>query len=309
MVLGRSVNKWAPGTLAELIAARDYSFIGLLIDSLKKGDDDTLLNNNNQTSTNPTNKWLPFLSLLVWPLYELDLALGAMKAVRVNQLRPPTLLNEANFFEMSEARPYMPNLSGGSQYISGGQEISFKIEDSNSVSIVFGPNNTGKTTFALNCVGNLNLALNGFFVPAELKVSTNLKLRQFLGTNSRGSRGLFRNTLENLGAILQDASTGTVIFLDEIKGTDFVELAAIQLAVIQYCRENNIFLIYNTHVKDGMEGLKECGNVSFFATSYQVEPETLRLTTTYKIVPDPDLSAASYGLEVARRYFPELFSG
>jgi hypothetical protein len=50
--------------------------------------------------------------------------------------------------------------------------------------------------------------------------------------------------------VLQNADCRTVIFLDEIKGTDFVELAEVQLALIDYCRRLNVFIVDNADVKD-----------------------------------------------------------
>ncbi len=226
--------------------------------------------------------------------------------------------SQKNLFEIKNAQPYLPNSNNiyhasgrreASTFIKDAQAISFKVDQSNQISIIFGPNNTGKTTLGFNCVANLNLALNGFFVPADLKVSKNLAVTQFFGADNRSNSGqsLFKHTLEKLGVLIQEAKAGTVIFLDELKGTDFVELAAIQLALVDYCKAHGLLLVYNTHIRDGMNTLIGDEKISFFATDYDFDPETLTLTPKYQIKEDSELKTQSHGIAIARKYFPELF--
>ncbi len=172
------------------------------------------------------------------------------------------------------------------------------LPDSN-VTIITGPNNTGKSVY-IKAVGlALVLAHSGFPIPA-----TTADIRQFdgIGTHfthpediERGEGG-FADELRRLKEALMFASKRTFFLIDEpIKGTSPQDAIEISLRLISALRRLGAPTYIATHLHEVVSAVDEWEGIQNMQTEFQIDKG--KIIPSYKIV--PGMAQASHGVLLA----------
>ncbi|MFC7228920.1 DNA mismatch repair protein MutS [Salinirubellus salinus] len=169
------------------------------------------------------------------------------------------------------------------------------------VTVLTGPNMSGKSTYmrqvALVCV----LAQIGSFVPAasaRLPVLDRIFTRVGASDDIAGGRSTFMVEMDELAGILQHASEDSLVLLDEVgRGTSTADGFAIARAVTEHLHdETEAFTLFATHHHDltaVADSLPRARNRHFSATR-----EGGSVTFDHDVREGP--ATASYGVDVAR---------
>ena len=169
------------------------------------------------------------------------------------------------------------------------------------VTVLTGPNMSGKSTYmrqvALVCL----LAQVGSFVPAEsarLPVLGRIFTRVGASDDIAGGRSTFMIEMDELAGILRDASEDSLVLLDEVgRGTSTADGFAIARAVTEHLHdETGAFTLFATHHHDltaVAEDLPRARNRHFSATR---EGDSVSFDHDVREGP----ATGSYGVDVAR---------
>ncbi len=174
--------------------------------------------------------------------------------------------------------------------------------DSSIVSIITGPNMAGKSTYMRQTALIVLMAQMGSFVPAKsavISVTDRVFTRIGASDDLAGGRSTFMVEMSEVAEILQNASSRSLILLDEVgRGTSTYDGMAIARAVIEYCADKRRLgakTMFSTHYHElsALEGtVPGVRNYSITAKKRGTELIFLR-----KIVPGG--ADESYGVEVA----------
>ncbi len=261
-------------------------------------------------------QWAGIVGLNVDALGMIDWLYGHAQVIRRHNLLAPEFVDDAGVITISKAKPVdvqsclwamdFPDGRENDPFISAGVPVEFSFDPKTRINLLLGPNSSGKTLAELTMFCCVRQAIAGFYVPAEIKLS-----RQFCNaTGFFGSRhdplgdlSYFTGMLSEIKTVLEKAGNGDVLFLDELHGGDFSEMAAIQLAVARKLHECGATVLYNTHIRDGVSEFRTEVPTGIYRTVYEFDPARGRLVPHFQIVPDPDMQAKSHGLAIAQQFF------
>lgn len=251
------------------------------------------------------DKWLPLLLML-------DEYNGVALSILRHGLKQPKLTNKPNVFSLKNSLPFFPNeFEWGSgdvePFLRNGVRQSFAVNPEKPVFVLTGPNSSGKSVLMLNAFVNALFACYGFYVSGELEMSKFDSVDAFFGGRNVTETGesYFLNILKQYADMIGQVTPNSLLVLDELHGTDNFELAAIQLAVLHYLRKQNVTVIFNTHIRDGLKLAAERLGLDLWKTDVTYDAQTNRVKPHYTISPDPNLEAKSYGLAVASQWLSE----
>ena len=205
-----------------------------------------------------------------------------------------------------------PELHDGPIAIDGGRhpvvertESSFVPNDatlpSGSVTVVTGPNMSGKSTYMRQVALTIVLAQAGSFVPADrarLPVIDRLFTRVGASDDIAGGESTFMREMSELTEILHDATPDSLVLLDEVgRGTSTADGRAIARAAVEYLHDElGATTIFATHYHDLTtlaDRLDRVRNRHFAATR-----ESGDVTFLHRI--RNGAASSSYGIEVAQ---------
>jgi DNA mismatch repair ATPase MutS len=260
-----------------------------------------------KVATEWTQAWGGIVGAVRSKLILIDRYSGVAQSVIRFKLKAPILSDKQNIFSLKNSKPFFPAKWSDSPFIPDAVAQSFALNPDKPTMVLTGPNSSGKTVLMFNSYMNAILALSGSYVSGDLEISRFNHILTFFGGHDDVSKGesYFLNVLSKYGMILKNARPNDIIILDELHGTDYFELAAIQLAVLHYLRALNVTVIFNTHVRDGLKILDEKVGLDIWQTDFKYDEKSANVTPLYTVSPDPNLQAKSFGLIVAKEWLTD----
>jgi hypothetical protein len=183
----------------------------------------------------------------------------------------------------------------------GGTPQGLKIPQGSSAAIVLGPNGSGKSVLTRTINLNVLLALRIGYSKANLSMNGITSLAAYSGAESRADNheSYFQNALRKLAKLVATAQPGMMLTIDEIVGSDPIELAAIQLAILKRATEKGALVIYNTNLRYGLSAIGESEGYCGWKTDFVYNPDTNQLSPSYTLSPDPRFETPSMGVVAA----------
>jgi DNA mismatch repair ATPase MutS len=255
-----------------------------------------------------TQNWDSMVSDIGSNLFLVDRFTGIAQSVIKFGLKAPIVNNDQNVFSLKNSKPFFPPEGwSNNPFISDAVPQSFALNPKKPTMVLTGPNSSGKTVLMFNSYMNAMLALSGYYVSGDLEISSFNHVLTFFGGQDDVSKGesYFLNVLRKYSLILKTAASGDLVILDELHGTDYFELAAIQMAVLHYLRALNVSVIFNTHVRDGLKILDDKVGLDIWQTDFDYDEKAANVKPHYTVSTDPDLKAQSFGLIVAKEWLTE----
>ena len=208
-------------------------------------------------------------------------------------------------------RPEIVDEPGAGIEIEGGRhpvvertEESFVPNDASlprgSVTVITGPNMSGKSTYMRSVALAVVLAQTGSFVPAQaatLPVFDRLFTRVGASDDIAGGQSTFMREMSELTEILHDAGPDSLVLLDEVgRGTATTDGRAIARAAAEFVHDElgatTLFATHYHELTDLADDRDRVRNLHFAATR-----EDGDVTFLHRVV--PGVSPSSYGVEVA----------
>ena len=195
-------------------------------------------------------------------------------------------------------------IEGGRHPVVERAEASFVPNDATlprgSVTLITGPNMSGKSTYMRSVALSVVLAQTGSFVPAqaaELPVFDRLFTRVGASDDIAGGQSTFMREMSELTEILHDAGPDSLVLLDEVgRGTATTDGRAIARAAVEFVHDElgatTLFATHYHELTDLADRRDRVRNLHFAATR-----EDGDVTFLHRIV--PGVSSSSYGVEVA----------
>nr|MBP9865000.1 hypothetical protein [Candidatus Omnitrophota bacterium] len=219
----------------------------------------------------------------------LDVFMGVSLAVKAQGLKTAVEVQGGETFEIRNAKsPLMP----------GAVEVSLAGDAEHPQFVILGANKSGKTSLIRTVQALILLARKGLPVPAEMRIPAYEKILTFFGASESMTEGksYFRMVSERLLSILNNATPNSMVIMDEIHGSDYWELSALQAAILKYLHDIGATVILNTHMREGLALAKDIPSLKFFKTDVaRAEDGTLHFS--YKVLEDPEITSQSFGIE------------
>ena len=225
-------------------------------------------------------------------LAQLDLAVAkARYSMSIEGTAPTLIEGEGQYIWLTDARH--PLIEG--EVVP----ITVKLGDKWDLLLITGPNAGGKTV-ALKTLGLLTLmAQAGLHIPArEGALSLFDGVYADIGDQQSIQRSLstFSSHIQNLGAIMQQATDKSLVLIDELgASTDPEEGAALAKAILGHFFQRRITLVATTHQRDVAAFVQE--QPGMMNSSVELDPRTL--APNYRLT--LGLPGRSYALTIASR--------
>ena len=226
--------------------------------------------------------------------YHIDFVSGVALSMRENDLHFVDNIKEGEAFSIKNAR---------SPFIPGAVPIDFTGDSTHPQFIITGPNKSGKTSATRTLQALMYLARLNLPVPAEMRLPPYDNLLTFFGGEESMVAGesYFKSVARHLGHILEQATPRSLIIMDELHGSDYWELSALQAAIIKYLDRRGATVVFNTHMREGLSAANDLSSIKFLKTEVTLS-ESGELIYHYSISEDPDLKTKSYGIETVREH-------
>ncbi len=258
------------------------------------------------------------LQLLAAALAELDVisSLAEIAAER-GYIRPEML--EDGVLEIEQARHPVVELAlknllvtqgdgEGQKAKAEGKSLSLgfvpndiRIADSNRITLITGPNMSGKSTYLRQTALIVLMAQIGSFVPAKrarTRVFDRIYTRVGSSDDLAGGASTFMVEMRELATILHGASERSLVILDEVgRGTSTFDGLAIAQAACEFLHQTRAATLYATHYFEltTLEG-KLPGVANLHVAAQEEAIGGLRFY--HQVMPGP--ASKSYGVQVAR---------
>ena len=178
-----------------------------------------------------------------------------------------------------------------------------------SVTLVTGPNMSGKSTYMRQVALIVVLAQAGSFVPADaarLPTVDRVFTRVGASDDIAGGQSTFMREMTELTEILHEATDESLILLDEVgRGTSTADGRAIARATVEFVHDEvGATTLFATHYHDltGLANERERVRNLHFAAEREGAPDDPRsggdVTFLHRVAEGP--ASSSYGVEVAR---------
>ncbi len=230
---------------------------------------------------------------------EIDVMLTmAQVAASGNYVRPR--IEEGGAISILEGRhPVIEKMIGIDKFISNDVSVD---PDENVLTIVTGPNMSGKSTFLRQMCLIVLLAQAGSFVPAkEASIGITDKIFSRVGAQDDISRAksTFLVEMNETAYILNHATTKSLVILDELgRGTSTFDGLSLAWAVAEYLQAKGVKTLFATHyhqLSDLESFLPRTKNLNVLVKE---DEKTRDLIFLHKVV--PGASDKSYGIQVAK---------
>ena len=267
------------------------------------------------------------LQLLAAALAELDvIASLAQIAAERGYVRPEML--EDGVLEIEQARHPVVELALKNPLEDHGERQKAKVEgkgssvgfvpndiriaDSNRITLITGPNMSGKSTYLRQTALIVLMAQIGSFVPAKrarTRVFDRIYTRVGSSDDLAGGASTFMVEMRELATILHGASERSLVILDEVgRGTSTFDGLAIAQAACEFLHQTRAATLYATHYFEltTLEGkLSGVANLHVAAQEEATLSSVPGTTGTtgglrfyHQVMPGP--ASKSYGVQVAR---------
>jgi DNA mismatch repair protein MutS2 len=250
-----------------------------------------------RTLTDLVRKALPELEQNFEILITLDcIHAAALASKTLNQHEPA--LNTDGVLKIKKGRH--PLLVLQQEAPSSVVPLDLSVGEDFDTLVITGPNAGGKTV-ALKAVGLLALMVScGLHIPADADSQVPLYNRIFANIGDAQSIEMNLSTfsahLKEIKAIVEEASSGDLVLIDEIgTGTDPQEGAALAMAVLEALTARGVMTLVTTH----HGALKAFAHQTPGIANGSMAFDSHTLTPTYKF--RPNLPGSSYALEIAKR--------
>ncbi len=245
------------------------------------------------------------LQLLAGALAELDvLSSLAEVAAERGYVRPSIL--ESGAVQIEQARhPVVETALVGSDFVPN----DIRLSETQRVTLITGPNMSGKSTYLRQTALIALMAQIGSFVPARsarTRVFDRIYTRIGANDDLAGGASTFMVEMRELAQILHGASQHSLVILDEVgRGTSTFDGLAIAWAACEFLHATGAVTLYATHYFEltALEG-KLPGVVNLHVAAQEEAALSSALGTTgglrfyHQVMPGP--ASKSYGVQVAR---------
>lgn len=213
--------------------------------------------------------------------------------------------NNLNFWKNADREESFILHNGRSPFVPGAVPISLKGDTEYPVFVITGPNKSGKTSVVRTLQVVYSLKRRGLPIPADpgSRIPEYDNMLTFFGGGEDSSKGesYFRSVAERLMYILKNASSGSLIIMDELHGSDYWELSALQAALIRYLNKIDATVVLNTHMREGLIAAGKTISCKFLKTDVEVASDG-KIIYNYSISEDRNLEAKSLGIETVREH-------
>jgi DNA mismatch repair protein MutS len=237
------------------------------------------------------------LQLLAGALAELDVISSLAEVAAERGYVRPTIL-ESGSVEIEQARhPVVETALEGSSFVPN----DIRLSESQRVTLITGPNMSGKSTYLRQTALIALMAQIGSFVPARsarTRVFDRIYTRIGASDDLAGGASTFMVEMRELAQILHGASERSLVILDEVgRGTSTFDGLAIAWAACEFLQATGAVTLYATHYFEltGLEG-KLPGVVNLHVAAQEEAVGGLRFY--HQVMPGP--ASKSYGVQVAR---------
>lgn len=241
-------------------------------------------------------------------IHALDMHLGASRAALSFSLRLPTY-DESYTFSMDNALPFQAYEGGAffntKPFIDNGVAQSLRINSDGRITAILGPNGSGKSVALWTARLNALLALHRLPCSGNVHIGPYKRVLAFFGAESSRGTSYFESALKNTAILCRGAAKDSLLIMDELHGSDYFEMAAIQLGTWHYCAEQGATILADTHLRSGLAEARETLPLQILKTDYEFDPNKIELKPFYTVSPDPEMTAQSLGLAVARMLMTE----
>jgi len=170
-----------------------------------------------------------------------------------------------------------------------------------SVTLVTGPNMSGKSTYMRQVALIVVLAQVGSFVPADaatLPVVDRVFTRVGASDDIAGGQSTFMREMAELTSILHEATPDSLVLLDEVgRGTSTADGRAIARATVEFLHDDvGATTLFATHYHD-LTGLAEAYD-GVHNLHFAADRDDGDVTFLHRVAEGP--ASSSYGVEVAR---------
>ncbi len=237
------------------------------------------------------------LQLLAGALAELDVISSLAEVAAERGYVRPTIL-ESGSVEIEQARhPVVETALVGSSFVPN----DIRLSESQRVTLITGPNMSGKSTYLRQTALIALMAQIGSFVPAKsarTRVFDRIYTRIGANDDLAGGASTFMVEMRELAQILHGASERSLVILDEVgRGTSTFDGLAIAWAACEFLQATGAVTLYATHYFEltTLEG-KLPGVVNLHVAAQEEAVGGLRFY--HQVMPGP--ASKSYGVQVAR---------
>ncbi len=237
------------------------------------------------------------LQLLAGALAELDVISSLAEVAAERGYVRPTILESGNV-EIEQARhPVVETALEGSNFVPN----DIRLSESQRVTLITGPNMSGKSTYLRQTALIALMAQIGSFVPAKsarTRVFDRIYTRIGANDDLAGGASTFMVEMRELAQILHGASERSLVILDEVgRGTSTFDGLAIAWAACEFLQATGAVTLYATHYFEltTLEG-KLPGVVNLHVAAQEEAVGGLRFY--HQVMPGP--ASKSYGVQVAR---------
>lgn len=231
-------------------------------------------------------------------LRRLDLQCGiALSTLSDKRLKKPEFVDSNNTLSYA-GKPIL---------LENAIEQKIDIEPKKPIAVITGPNGSGKSTLSINLSINVLMAKAGLYVPCNLKMSNFDNVFFLFGgkDNIEANESHFKNYMRKMAEILNEATEKTLIILDEPRGSDHFEMAALQLAILGFAKEKKCTVIANTHIRDGIKENAEKLGIKLLKTDTDFDEVIQDIILRFTISEDINLEAKSEAIKTAKKWLTE----
>jgi DNA mismatch repair protein MutS len=244
-------------------------------------------------------KFTERLQFLAGALAELDvLASLAEVASERGYVRPEILENGT--VQIEQARHPVVEVATretSNQFIPNDINLS----DSSRITLITGPNMSGKSTYLRQIALIALMTQIGSFVPAKTaktRVFDRIYTRIGASDDLAGGASTFMVEMRELASILHGATPSSLVILDEVgRGTSTFDGLAIAWAACEFLHKTRAFTLYATHYFELTQlEQKLSGVVNLHVAAQEEAAHGLRFY--HQVMPGP--ASKSYGVQVAK---------
>jgi hypothetical protein len=252
----------------------------------------------------------PSEALPVYFFQRIDLLLGSAWSIKsqLNKVEP----SSGAEISMEKALPLLnfpyirqvlnSEITPADLFMQDGIAQSFTMPEGSNAAVLLGPNGSGKSVLNRSLFFCAFMALKFGRSWASLKLGGIDEVYSYFGAEASPNSGksYFEDALSKLAKNTSSARPGRLLIIDEIIGSDPIELAAIQLAVLKRVTEKGAKVLYNTNLRYGLNQICQLEGYTGLVTDSEFDPQNDSIKPLFTVSSSSNLENIGYGLSMVR---------